>query len=73
MIIFLYLNSISLEIATILFIISFSSTLEFFLKELLKYKDTKYKLKMLDLSLEKQAYNEFIEFKKTKVFNARKA
>lgn len=47
--------------------------LEHFLKELVLSKDKKYKFKDLNLSLEKQAYNEFIEFKKTKVFNSRKA
>lgn len=47
--------------------------LEYFLKELLTSKDKKYKMKELNLSLEKDAYNEFIEFKKTKVFNSRKA
>lgn len=47
--------------------------LEYFLKELLTFKDKKFKLTELNLSLDKQAYNEFIEFKKTKVFNSRKA
>ena len=47
--------------------------LEYFLKELLTYKDKKYKLKELNLSLNRKAYDEFIEFKKTKVFNSRKA
>lgn len=47
--------------------------LEHFLNKLLTHKDKKYKLKELSLSLEKDAYNEFIEFKKTKVFNSRKA
>ena len=47
--------------------------LEYFLKELLKSKDSKFKFKELNLSLDKEAYNEFIEFKKTKVFNSRKA
>ena len=36
-------------------------------------KDKKFKFKKLNLSLEEKAYNEFIEFKKTKVFNSRKA
>ena len=45
----------------------------YFLKELLLFKDKKYKFKSLDLSLDKKAHEEFIEFKKTKVFNARKA
>lgn len=47
--------------------------LEYFIKELLLSKDKKIKIKKLDLSLNKKAYNEFIEFKKTKVFNSRKA
>ena len=47
--------------------------LEHFLKELILSKDKKYKFKELNLSLNKDAYNEFIEFKKTKVFNSRKA
>lgn len=47
--------------------------LEYFLKELIKSKDEKFKLKKLDTSLEEKAYNEFIEFKKTKVFNSHKA
>ena len=47
--------------------------LEYFLKELLLFKDKKYKFKDLNLSLDKKAHEEFIEFKKTKVFNSRKA
>ena len=47
--------------------------LEYFLKELIMFKDKKYKFKDLNLSLENDAYTEFIEFKKTKVFNSRNA
>lgn len=47
--------------------------LEYFLKELLMSKDKSFKFKDLNLSLDKKAYEEFIEFKKTKVFNSRKA
>ena len=38
--------------------------LRYFLNELLTYKDNKYKLKELNLSLENKAYDEFIEFRK---------
>ncbi len=47
--------------------------LEYFLKELLISKDSKFKFEDLNLSLDKEAHHEFIEFKKTKVFNSRKA
>ena len=47
--------------------------LEYFLKKLVLSKDKKFKFKKLNLSLEKKAYDEFIEFKKTKIFNSRKA
>ena len=47
--------------------------LEYFIKKLLTSIDKKYEIKPLNLSLEKSAYNEFIEFKKTKVFNSHKA
>lgn len=47
--------------------------LEYFLNDLLKQKDKKYKSKKINTSLNKQAYQEFIEFKKTKVFNSKKA
>ena len=47
--------------------------LEYFLNDLLKQKDKKYKSKKLNTKLNKQAYQEFIEFKKTKVFNSKKA
>ena len=47
--------------------------LEYFLKKLIAFKDKKYEFKDLNLSLEKDAYNEFIEFKKTKVFNSKNA
>lgn len=47
--------------------------LEYFLKELIKSKDKDLKLKNLNTDLNKKAYNEFIEFKKTKVFNSHKA
>lgn len=43
--------------------------LEYFIKELIHSKDKKFKIKKLNLDLDKKAYNEFIEFKKTKVFN----
>lgn len=47
--------------------------LEYFLKELIKSKDKNFKLKKLNTDLNKKAYDEFIEFKKTKVFNSHKA
>ena len=47
--------------------------LEYFLNKLLTSKDKKYKIKELNTKLNKKAYQEFIEFKKTKVFNSRKA
>lgn len=43
--------------------------LEYFIKGLIHSKDKKFKIKKLNLDLDKKAYNEFIEFKKTKVFN----
>lgn len=43
-----------------------------FLEKLIHSKDKKFDVK-LDLSLEEKAYNEFIEFKKTKVFNSKHA
>lgn len=45
--------------------------LEYFLKDLIKSKDKNFKIKKLNIKLNKQAYNEFIEFKKTKVFNSK--
>lgn len=45
--------------------------LKYFLEKIIHSKDKKFKVE-LDLSLEHDAYNEFIEFKKTKVFNSRK-
>lgn len=47
--------------------------LEYFIKELIKEKDSDLKIKKLDTDLNKKAYNEFIEFKKTKVFNSKNA
>lgn len=47
--------------------------LEYFIKELITKKDNKFKIKELDTKLNKQAYDEFIEFKKTKVFNSKKS
>lgn len=47
--------------------------LEYFLRELIRFKDKDFKFKEFDLELEEKAYNEFIEFKKTKVFNSHKA
>lgn len=47
--------------------------LEYFLKELIRFKDKNFKFKDFDLALDEKAYNEFIEFKKTKVFNSHKA
>lgn len=44
--------------------------LEYFLKELIKSKDKNFKIKKINTTLNKKAYNEFIEFKKTKVFNS---
>ena len=45
--------------------------LELFLKDLIKSKDENFKIKKFNTKLNKQAYNEFIEFKKTKVFNSK--
>ena len=47
--------------------------LEYFINDLLTQKDKKYKSKKINTSLNKKAYEEFIEFKKTKVFNSKKA
>ncbi len=41
--------------------------LEYFLKELIKSKDKKFKFKKFDLELEKKAYKEFIKFKEQKI------
>ena len=38
-----------------------------FIKELIKSKDKKFKLKKINTKLNELAYDEFIEFKKTKV------
>lgn len=46
--------------------------LKYFLEKLISFKDSNFVCKF-DLSLEEKAYKEFIEFKKTKVFNSRKA
>ena len=46
--------------------------LKYFLEEFIHSKDKNFKVE-LDLSLENDAYNEFIEFKKTKVFNSKNA
>ena len=50
-----------------------SEFLEYFLNDLLTNKDKKYNSKKINISLNKKAYQEFIEFKKTKVFNSKKA
>ncbi|MGM9879281.1 MAG: hypothetical protein ACI31R_04580 [Bacilli bacterium] len=47
--------------------------LEYFIKKLINSKDKNLKVKKLNTILNKKAYNEFIEFKKTKVFNSHKA
>ena len=47
--------------------------LEYFFKKFISSLDDKFKFKDMDLSLNKKAYEEFIEFKKTKVFNSHKA
>jgi len=45
--------------------------LEYFLKDLITQKDKKFKIKKLNTKINEKAYNEFIEFKKTKVFNSK--
>lgn len=47
--------------------------LKYFLEELIKSKDKNFKLPKINTKLNEKAYNEFIEFKKTKVFNSHKA
>lgn len=47
--------------------------LKYFLEELIKSKDKNFKLPKINTTLNEKAYNEFIEFKKTKVFNSHKA
>lgn len=47
--------------------------LEYFFKKFISSLDDKFKFKDMDLSLNRKAYEEFIEFKKTKVFNSHKA
>lgn len=47
--------------------------LKYFLEELIKSKDKNFKLPKINTNLNEKAYNEFIEFKKTKVFNSHKA
>lgn len=37
------------------------------------FKDKNFKFKKINTALNEKAYNEFIEFKKTKVFNSHKA
>lgn len=44
--------------------------LTYFLNELIKSKDKKHEVKDLNLKLNNEAYNEFIEFKKVKKFNS---
>lgn len=44
--------------------------LSYFLKRLIQSKDKNYKI-VLNLDLETKAYDEYIEFKKTKVFNSK--
>ncbi len=46
--------------------------LEYFLKKLIKHKDKNFKFKKINTDLNVKAYNQFIEFKKTKVFNSHK-
>ena len=46
---------------------------ESFINELIKFKDPKSKKQKLTLDLEQKAYDEYIEFKKTKVFNSHKS
>ena len=47
--------------------------LEYLLNKLLLSKNKKFKMQELNTKLNQKAYKEFIEFKKTKVFNSRKA
>lgn len=47
--------------------------LEYFLREFILSLDKDFKFKDLNLELNRKAYQEFIEFKKTKVFNSHKA
>lgn len=47
--------------------------LKYFLKKLIHSKDENYKIKDIDTTLDEKAYNEFIEFKKTKIFNSHKS
>jgi len=44
--------------------------LEYFLKKLILYKNKDFKFKKINTKLNNKAYDEFIEFKKTKKFNS---
>ena len=47
--------------------------LEYFFKGFVSSIDDKFKFKDMNVALNKKAYDEFIEFKKTKVFNSHNA